>query len=1375
MKSIIVFNVLLAIAHAQLDMTSDKKMEYEDNIAEESQSNERVFKDVLGSKPIFNDGKPFYVQRDPTTGTFDFNSKKTVGLSNDIPISRKDEIVGGSMKGHDINSIGHTFHDYLNIPVKYSSSKFVYPLISSSYANFKYQGSNKNHQSNHKNYTSTLGTTTMSPKYFTHIITSKSYTESTTKAPAPTRRIYTISTTEKPKPTTSTTRQTSTTTKKPETTTTTTTTKAPETTSTSTKSPETTTSTTIQKTSPTTIYTTESSEAPSTVKYSSTIIQSNQFPSTFKKYVDSSETRKKFTTRAPEPSPTMPANPVKFLDDLLQTIERKEQTTATTYRPQIDRLSFATSMPLRPSAFKPMPTDSSQKDHSQKVVFEKGVDPAAMTLSEIFNSIAGNDNLSEEKNEIIYEPADSINIEVKKPLPLSPISTLQTTPTPSISQQQHKTLQQQMKEPQNGKPNQFVDFSNNKYAGGPPQSSYAPQHTPQFGSSHIGFPDDTFDDYVEFENPGDQYVRYEVQKPNLNVDKYNQMPIPNMNNVVISPGQNSASFVLGSQQNVGSIGIGSSLGVGTQTFPENKGPVKMGQVINDEPPVRAGVNAIQASIRFPSDIDSNFDNAPIIKGTFKYEGSTEAVQPPQALSQNQPMQFNSHAHNNQKPLVFPSSEQNVMQAELSVGIPAPAQQPSNPSQIIFENVNDIYEKVNEKKKAPPKEIKSNELPPPMSLVPPNQHQYNQFNRQPQYGPQKRIQKPNILPQFRPNSRVSQGHPHYRPEIGSVRVQHPQFRPFPPQQAIPKVGLPPMNPNMRRNPQNQQGPPQYFNRPRPQNVPQNIPQNMEANRRVFNVPPPQQFPYADRYMKPPPMQQPPTYYLNRPISANPPETMQMQQRPSIIPYQDVELHKSLPPTPAIQTINSSVNVNTEDGSGILEPVITLQMLQQKKPGSAKLNIPSVPNEISQDLSYQPSYQQSYQQQPQAIMPQAQTLQTIPKNHKGEPIPYKNDPSVYVVYPVTSNNSPSAQTQQHVDLPNEEHHEEKSDEYPIKHEYQNTPFAVVSHFEQEPLLMKKDRKRPAFPYQIEKPNPPHVTEPQIPVKFNVQHVHPVYNIGEEPHNPISSKLTRVTEKPIAIAYTPTEPNRVSPPMSYYQHIQPQNLYNSNKFSLPNYAGPVISEIIDDYDYYHKNPAHLNGGEELNDYHRPHYDFEAPFHASVSLTPEVTNPYQGWSIVTKPTESPNKIDRSDHNLVDSNEELSTKKFDPNEFHPVLESGFQPIYSSNRVSTAPELVRGESHELPSSLALSQPTTSIKPQSTTQSTLLISSSSNENKKRFESVSTSAPKVAVTTTSTTAKPIEINKAPQSMAIDSLEALFDSLTRDYDDDESNKSENESRSL
>lgn len=171
MQSVMILLIALvasaAFTHAQLDMLGSK-MDFDDNIAEESQDSEQH---VLAPQPIFNGGKPFYVARDPQTGTLDFNVKKTVGIQNDIPVSRKDEIASSASKGHDINSIGHTFHDYLNIPVKYTSSKFVYPLISSSYANMKYQGNNKNQVSNHKNYTqATSQATTMSPKYFTHIV-----------------------------------------------------------------------------------------------------------------------------------------------------------------------------------------------------------------------------------------------------------------------------------------------------------------------------------------------------------------------------------------------------------------------------------------------------------------------------------------------------------------------------------------------------------------------------------------------------------------------------------------------------------------------------------------------------------------------------------------------------------------------------------------------------------------------------------------------------------------------------------------------------------------------------------------------------------------------------------------------------------------------------------------------------------------------------------------------------------------------------------------------------------------------------------------------------------------------------------------------------
>lgn len=127
-------------------------------------------------KQIFNDGKPFYVKKDPVSGTLNFNAKTTPAepaVDNDAAIRttsttlttngrRGDEKRNGTNASdvkHDISvktSTAQNIHDYLNLPVKYSSSKFVYPLVSSSYANLKYQGNNKNYISNHKYDSTTL-------------------------------------------------------------------------------------------------------------------------------------------------------------------------------------------------------------------------------------------------------------------------------------------------------------------------------------------------------------------------------------------------------------------------------------------------------------------------------------------------------------------------------------------------------------------------------------------------------------------------------------------------------------------------------------------------------------------------------------------------------------------------------------------------------------------------------------------------------------------------------------------------------------------------------------------------------------------------------------------------------------------------------------------------------------------------------------------------------------------------------------------------------------------------------------------------------------------------------------------------------------------
>lgn len=615
----------------------------------------------------------------------------------------------------------------------------------------------------------------------------------------------------------------------------------------------------------------------------------------------------------------------------------------------------------------------------------------------------------------------------------------------------------------------------------------------------------------------------------------------------------------------------------------------------------------------------------------------------------------------------------------------------------------------------------------------------------------------------------------------MQGQNPHNRQYASPVSLPKVGLPPMmpphsqNPNYRRLPNqrpyetrmngpNRSPPNPHYDGPSRNQQPPQFDQSIESgNRRVFRVPPPQM---NDRvYMKPPPPppMTPPGFQLKRPQNGAP-ETMQMQQRPTNIPQApDSELNKSSPP-PAIPQFEGLKPSESDENGSRLEPVITLQMLQNKKGSSSKLNLPPVPHDIPQDI-----------QAP------------LPSNHKMEG---SKNPSIYVVYPVSPNSyensvalsGPNAA----VVLP--DHGESQT---PTLSEYQNTPFSVVSHFEQEPLLMKKDnkKKQQQFPYHLERPAPSNDLKYDRPA-YGPHHDGPVYNTGEQPTHPrvvnqrppflaehhdaaISSKLTRITEKPIAIAYTPTEPTRhYSPVTNFYSNSHPHHQYShhfdphlsGDKFSVPNYGGPVISEIRDEehvgYDYYHRQQQlqqHLNNGEDL-DFYKEHYDFQAPFQASVSVNPEVTNPYEGWAIVKETTDT-NKIDRSDVHLVVSSEETTTRKFDPNEFQPVFESGFLPIYTGSKVSTAPELIE-DSSEYPSSLALTYSTQ--QPAATTSTTPLPTTSSAE--------SSLEPKSSEESTTV------VVEKKKKVEIDSLEAFFASLTRDYDEDETtDKSENENTSI
>lgn len=130
----------------------------------------------------FNGGKPFSLEKDPITGKIDFEKAPPVKALNYTSryqedkksdndddsensdeeedaqhaerekITNKDNVDVGP---NEINTYTPNFHDFLNLPVHYSSDKYKnnkYPLISSSYANTKVQSGANSYVYNHKPY-----------------------------------------------------------------------------------------------------------------------------------------------------------------------------------------------------------------------------------------------------------------------------------------------------------------------------------------------------------------------------------------------------------------------------------------------------------------------------------------------------------------------------------------------------------------------------------------------------------------------------------------------------------------------------------------------------------------------------------------------------------------------------------------------------------------------------------------------------------------------------------------------------------------------------------------------------------------------------------------------------------------------------------------------------------------------------------------------------------------------------------------------------------------------------------------------------------------------------------------------------------------------
>lgn len=449
------------------------------NLVEDSSEDEVFATSYVLPKQIYNDGIPYYVEKDAVSGQFDFSSKKPAGIEPSVNevIDPKEKIV--------LSSAAPNIHDILHLPVKYSSSKFVYPLVSSSYANLKYQGNNKNYVSNNKVYPQRANITRLQvqPNFL-------NFKTTTTTLP-PITTTTSTSTTTKATPSTTTTRRSSSST-------------------TTTKRIPTTTLTTTTTTSTTT---TRPTSKP--IVFETSTERKHFFPT--KKYHPASSTQS--TSFGMKTSPRTPIS--------------------------ITSTSTTTPQPSTKVPFKPLPTstqisilDPADVYNTMAMATEKGHifnNNELNTISLTENQIPESD--SEPDTYLIPQENQGLDSKGNLMQPLQPSKPspfgFQTVGyTQTIPQPNGQAYQQ-------GRPIEEQEYFN------PRPQSYEPQVT------------------------GDEYVSLHVPKPS--------MPIPvksnGVNNVVISPGQNSASFVLGSHQQTGGNRFQND---------KNGHPIQYGQVINED-------------------------------------------------------------------------------------------------------------------------------------------------------------------------------------------------------------------------------------------------------------------------------------------------------------------------------------------------------------------------------------------------------------------------------------------------------------------------------------------------------------------------------------------------------------------------------------------------------------------------------------------------------------------------------------------------------------------------------------------------------------------------------------------------------------------------
>ncbi|XP_014095805.3 mucin-2 [Bactrocera oleae] len=1379
---------------------------------------------------IFNDGKPYYASKDPISGQLDFSAKKPAGIETAVNevIDPKEKIV--------LSSNAPNIHDYLNLPVKYSSSKFVYPLVSSSYANLKYQGSNKNYITNKKptSVVATPVTPAPSQNYYT-IPTTKLMAVPPT---APGLHSSSASTsTSSATTTTTTTKVTTTTSKKP-------------TTSVTTSNKPSSTSTLPASTS--TLSTTTITVAPNSPKYTtSTRRPLPTLPSSVSQASDSS-TRKKFiptkkytpttTTTDSTTATTFMRFPDQAALNTTTTAAKPTTVSTTSYttRPPVSAATADTSSSAThyvPSTKQPvlftegpngqltsaLPTPVATnvpelniadvyQTLGQKNIEQKIEQKPSMSLADIFNSLADEESAVAAQNQGSQGFDAQGNymqpISLSKPAPFA--MQQQQQQQQQQYQQQQQQQQQYQQQQQQYQPQQHYQTQQQQQQRPPQQSTHPtypthPTFTPHGSTTLPGSNNDQKVISGSQENYSGEYVSYQVQKPNV----LQYRPAPGaINNVVISPGQHSASFVLGSQQQVGTAAFGS---VEKEPLFSKEPPVQYGTVISEDisalkrpgqvAPAQAGtfppaqgtsnfhqngnfggsaVSPTPPYVQRPLDTKapatiyseeppappSPYQQLPLIGSNMRQrkppkplalpqtapKGSYQPVGPTQnPAGQAIASTENNSAQDTKELLVstnirFPSNEEQSNEEHSGPVIAGPPagpqvnghaqplslQQLQNSNNVVFPKAGEdtvsntgngeiqiqkhevlTMNQHKQKLSFPPNQLDQNTpslhmeppprfpstisnaipehseihkrpQPPNRPLGPSSSFAYSDFTRKPIAGitrPSAERHLPNILPQFRPNAKISSGHPpaqNFNQEPGNIRISG---------QTLKRPNSSPQFAH-RRQPLLQQQQHRYpLNRAA--DFGPGAPLSTDVNRRVYRLPPygGQGVQYLDRMYPRRPLPSPQRGVDNyeRHAAASNSEVYKTIMAPErLAAFEEEDLVINDPPQPVAATQDEQSIDKTK-----LEPVVTLQMLQsQKKP----LSLPNDDTGFGE------------------IQVTAASEQTEPQLESAA-----TQNGLYVVYPSKGDKVKVQEVGDVKDqLPAIAHVEP-----PTGSDYQNTPFSVVRDQPQEPILKNKKPQslqqqtktqmvKDKFPYPIEKPDLSY-SELNMPMHGTVvgpRIINGAYGVG-------------MPDTPIAIAYSPTEP-------SPYRRV---GVSEPPRFSNVNLASSVISEIRTD----------TQTEEGLsNDFDKRGQNLEknfmAPFYPSVSLGSATNAPSNGWNILPSTTEKTiyekNNINRADVDetaSADFTETTTAKSFEMDSFQPELQGGFKPIYppgykleNEEHAQAEPEEVFVDENDKPLALA-----SYMRPESQEIDDAKISAATS---------TTSSSSTTTTTTSTTPKP-----------------------------------------